>query len=67
MLALISYVAAPGTSDGFVNVDSFAFFQQADVNKQNAQAMAEILGTSFKKFQPEQGSINSFGYGQNEV
>ena len=54
-------VAAPGTSDGFTfNVDSFAFFQQADVNKQNAQkAMAEeILGTSFQEvFNLNKGSI----------
>jgi glucose/mannose transport system substrate-binding protein len=54
-------VAAPGTSDGFTfNVDSFAFFQQSDVNKQSAQkAMAEeILGTNFQEvFNLNKGSI----------
>ena len=54
-------VAAPGTSGAFTfNVDSFAFFNQADSNAQAAQQeMAkQILGEDFQKvFNLNKGSI----------
>lgn len=54
-------VAAPGTSGTFTfNVDSFAFFKQADEGAMKAQAeMAkQILGTDFQKvFNLNKGSI----------